>query len=332
MEQVKYLILSSVLLLSVFVEILSAETCATYQEARDLAFGKDRERATSILECRRKKFPDDLDSILLLSDLYWWSNQVSQSVELAKVFLKNSDPAVLNSSRIRMKERVSRLRIQAGFTEVLSKQRNSYEVSNTLDFRYWKKNHIGFSFLRDARFFDGGTKLEDESFSFSAVSVLNEKLYLEKELSYGPNADFLPDWKFKLVPHYVLTSGEDIYIGSTYSIYESSKVLALFLGVIIPIADRLSWGMRADFTVHPSRAFSIQQNLKWQILQRLETRLIFAGGKTDEGDAQLAGFLNLVGALKWYQYSWLRIQINASIYRGDIRDENRIGGGLELLF
>ena len=62
---------------------LSAKTCKTLDNARELFVDNKSAEALKVLECRVARDPVDLDSLRLMSDIHWWDNNPKESRKIA---------------------------------------------------------------------------------------------------------------------------------------------------------------------------------------------------------------------------------------------------------
>lgn len=314
----------------IFVQAL--EACPSYGEARSLYFeSQDSEAAIKALECRVSANDEDYDSMIFLSDLLWWEGYESRSREIAEKLVEAGVGGHANSLGLRLQNRIDRFRLRAGYTEVQTARRSAYEVEGAASVRYWKKNELNYRFLRDARLFDDGPDFADHAHRFGHIAVIGQHTYADLGFTYANDPEFLPDYRFEAEPHYVW-NGHDFSVGFVFSDYEATDVYAIKPTWLYTVNNRLQIGARTVFTFKPEQTLSFQLNTTIYWLPRLRNRWIFSGGKADEGEALISSFFLAYTGIGYNIFVDLIASLDLSLYRGDVRDENRVGGNLEYSF
>jgi hypothetical protein len=141
-----------------------------------------------------------------------------------------------------------------------------------------------------------------------------------------------PRWGLLAEPHYVLKDDTDLSLGMRYNAYADNNVLLLIPKGHRPFSDSLSLGAQIYFAFTPEVLAASHLYIDIHLSPTLSMRSGISGGQTLEGLNLKDRFWDIILNLKYRGFVPLLINMGTQIYRGNLRSETRIGGGLEWLF
>lgn len=213
-----------------------------------------------------------------------------------------------------------------------SQNRFSHELEAKFQMRYLPTQQAFLSYQRLSRSFASASTLYDQIFTVGHISEFTLPLYIIASGSYSPSPDFSAKWAGFLDPHFSFFDRLDFGLGLEIKKYSQETSLLLKPSLYFDFIDRLAFFARSDFLVKPQRLFSFEAGLKVSLHPRFQIRAAGGGGKTYEGQGLSDKFKQMNFGLRWAVVGPLSLFANSQIYRGDLRDENRLGGGFECSF
>lgn len=319
-----------VLILSISSSI-EAQECESFDHARQKYFEGDYVQAIASLECLLKENPENLDVLVFLSDMYWWESEVEKSILFAQRAQDVGKLRENSAASLRLQKRLKRFRLRLNYTQVETQGRDSYEAFGMLSARYYKKNQIFYSLLRDSRFFNNGPKLSDHIHQFGHSLSAGKHVYLLNSFSFTKDPKFSPAYRYHVEPHFVWKEA-DYSIGFVYSDYNAVDVISLRLNLRYDFSSQFSSSLGLQFTVEPEQTVSFQNVTELHWSDPFSSRLSLAGGRADEGDSIVTDFFSIGLGLHYFFALGLEGFLEGSLYRSDARDEDRLGAGFELSF
>ena len=321
----------------ILLTALSADSCGSVQKAREFYARDEFAEAVSILWCRVEADSNDVEALRLLSDIYWWEGKTEKSAAIAQRLRGSKSLADDEALMFHTQKRLAKFDLGVLYEHIFGSNQESYLAGADVGYRYWKRNEVRYSFVRDSRQFSNGPLLVDHLHQISHTAVFPQRVYLQSAVSACFEADFSSRVALELEPHYVFRHGSDVGFGIKWSDYKSSQDVITFRpSWSMPLFDRWLVGLRSDFTVRPTRTLSVLGIVETYWFANFFSRALGGGGKGYEGDGLVDKFYTLAGGVG-YQFMpskdmALILELMASLYRGDIRDDNRIGGGVRLSF
>lgn len=313
----------------VFALPTEAGSCPSFQEALAL-YGEGQIRvAQEILECRAQNHPNDYDSLKLLSDLYWREGNTKASVKHSELLC---DKKLTDYYRVPACLRIARFRVYGLGFFVKSSRSKSYEVWAGASARYYKKNQLRFEYSRDSRKYKASTRQTDQVYRLGHIGVLSQNLYFDSVASYSRDPHFSQNWSIRVEPHFIWSGVGDVSLGVEYKNYDSEDVISQRASWSRQISALIWLRAQLDWTLKPERTLSFSELVAFQWSRRLQTQLRFGGGKTDEGSGLVDDFFSVGGSIHYRVMIPLLLKLSAAYHQGDIREETRFGGGLELAF
>lgn len=210
--------------------------------------------------------------------------------------------------------------------------RNGHEVNAAALYKYYKKNQLELGYSMIGKSYSNIEMKYDRMLRLGHSWNFNESVYLythaEKNISQHYNAD----WSIYAEPHFLPHPNLDLAVGGQWKSYPIHKAFNLRGLVALTPIDRLTLMGRSDIALKPERAIAGEGSLEFQIHPRFALRAGGGGGKSDEGDGLLDDFYQYFGRASFDLTEELKINALTQIYRGDLRKENRYGGGLDLQF
>lgn len=208
-------------------------------------------------------------------------------------------------------------------------------VGHEFDFKgaveYFDKNVIELGFRRDGRAYRDLPLSYDSIFHLKHVFTGFDHFYIEKEFEFSKSPDFSPELKLALEPH-VVWSKFDLSLGGGAKKYPRIWTLSLRPQIIFSIRDGLLFLARSDVELKPDRLASGEGVVQWTFLPGWTLRLGGGGGKTDEGSGLDDDFYQTSMGLWWQILPAIRLRTSSQIYRGDLRKEFKLGGGVDCFF
>ncbi|MBN8554452.1 MAG: hypothetical protein J0L93_03315 [Deltaproteobacteria bacterium] len=207
-----------------------------------------------------------------------------------------------------------------------------HEVDFHFDYRYHKKNSFGGLFSRLSRTYEGAPTLTDFVWGVQQSFHLSDSIYLESSATYVKEPKFSEKWSAQAAPHFIFSDGSDVSISVKLRHYFSENTTAVRVSWNKEVLDRLIIGASADSVVRPVFVISGSGFIDWTHFEKISNRFAIAGGKTYEGDRLRDKFFQISNRVGWRFIQSAMIYIDGSLYRGDRRDENKIGTGFECYF
>lgn len=310
---------------------IEAQDCESFDHARKAYFDGDFTGSVSTLDCLLQKNPENIDALVFLSDLYWWEADVQKSIQYAQKAQNSGKLRKTSSSSLRLQKRLKHFRLRLNYTQVQAKGRDSYEAFGMFSARYYKKNQIFYSLLRDSRLFNSGPKLSDHIHQFGHSLSAGKNVYLLNSFSFTKDPKFSPRYRYQIEPHFVWKAA-DYSVGFVYSDYSAVDVASLRLNFRYDFSGQLSSSLGAQFTLEPEQTVSFQNVTEFHWSDPFSNRLTLSGGRADEGDSIVTDFFFVALGFNYFFSRGLEGFLEGSLYRSDARDEDRIGAGFELSF
>ena len=205
------------------------------------------------------------------------------------------------------------------------------EAHGELDWRFLGRDHVIAGYQRLQRIFLGTPAAIDSLFNFEYSRLQGERSYTLFKAGFSTTHVFSPVWTAGIEPHYTLHDDSDIGLEARYSHYVGQEV-ALAAPSWRHVYGDWTTTVRVFITVAGSVLPSALGSVAWAMHPRFEPRFTVAGGKTLEQVNLTDKFHSLAGELGWHVRPNLIARVLGSIYRGDVRTENRVGVGGEWLF
>jgi hypothetical protein len=307
--------------------------CAELQAAREAYQAGNTQKALGILDCRIQQDSKDLRAKQLQSDILWWENQEEQSEEVATRLYEQPESAALPGLRIALSRRIHRTRASVGAEGISHDGLNTLGLSGELSHRYSGKSYVAASFARPSRIFKNATdSVSDTQFRLAHLGPIARYAYLEASVAYAHDPLFLPEWIYAAQPHYIFADGSDVSLGLKLNAYPSRNVFELAPEWVQPVSARWTLGARANAQFATN--FLLAGTLYGEALLSpgFSVRASFSGGRAlESASAETDFWSGTLGAGLPLSPRFL-VRVNGTLFRGDFRDENRLGGGIDYLF
>jgi hypothetical protein len=220
-------------------------------------------------------------------------------------------------------------RLQADYVDG-RRDRSAFELEVGAGYRFPERHRLELQYQRLSRSF-GDSKRTDDLFTSFATYAFPRVWYVTAGAETCAHSDFSPLWGLSLDPHAVLPGEIDLGFQVRFRRYRDLNTWSLRPTVFWPAAERLSLLLRADIAIEPKAAVSLEGGGVVRF-EPVRIRLTAGGGKADEGEGLIDSFWQFSPSLSGSLSSKLQLFIRSQFYRGDIRRENRVGGGFEWTF
>jgi hypothetical protein len=227
-------------------------------------------------------------------------------------------------------EPAAELRSFAFFGQSYSKPRDSSFFSGGVNATYWRRNKLEMAYSFEHRKFASGVKFKDHQFRIMHLAFINRSFSAETELALTPGADFFPAREVTLTPHFYRVPF-DFFAGLRFRDYEKTNTLSLRPGVRADLSDSFAIQLQGDVGLRPSKSFAASVFVDQSLAQKIDSRIFFSSGKSDEGDGVFDSFSSVGARLKW-RAARVQPSVEYSYYDGELRSEQRYQVNLQAQF
>lgn len=210
--------------------------------------------------------------------------------------------------------------------------KTGHEVAATGLYQYYKKNKLELSYQSLGKSYLGVPMRYDRLLELGHYLNLNDDFYFYSRADFNFSQHYSEDWGLYGEPHWMAWRELDVAIGAHFKSYPHNKAFALRPNFYLPLFERLILRGRSDIALKPDRAVSGEGSLEAILHPRFSIRAGGGWGKTDEGDGLLDDFHQWSVSSHFRATKHLRLLAEMQVYRGDLRKENRFGGGLDFAF
>lgn len=243
---------------------------------------------------------------------------------IALIALTLCKDAVASSSNIRFFSDYSFIDGRAG--------RNGHEYNFTSLYRYHGRNEIELGYSMVGKSYAGVPMKYDRLLRFGHSLELNDQFYIYTNAEKNLSQHYSPEWSLYAEPHYIFIPEIDLGLGTIFKSYPIHKAVGLRPVASLQMTQALLLYLRSDIALKPDRAISGEGSLEYQIHPKILLRAGGGGGKSDEGDGILDDFKEFSSKATFTIADTIKINALYQIYRGDLRKENRYGGGVNFVF
>jgi len=319
---------------AIFIGLLFASfvvnaKCPVLSEARSLYLLGRTSLAVQALECRRQHDPNDVESLRLLSDIYWWTLESDSSLKVAQEGVQQATQTDLTRHFYRRQARL-RLSSDYQFTDGIQ-GRVGHEMEGRVAARYWRRNEIEGGFRQVGRAYRDRALSYDSVWMLSHQALLTPFFALGAKAEYSRHPSFTSEWLLSVTSQVYWKN----YEGSLEILtkkYPSEWSFGLRPTLQATLGEHWILGARLDLNIKPQLLASAEGFVDWTLLPPWGLRLAGGGGKVDEGQGLVDEFYQGSVRLSWDALKWLRLRTVGSLYRGDLREEIKVGGGFECFF
>jgi len=213
-----------------------------------------------------------------------------------------------------------------------SQDRFGHEIEGRIQTDYWENQQIFASYQRLSRSYVSASSLYDQIFSIGHNFSFQLPLSVLVSGSYSPSPDFSAQWAGLLEPHLILVDRLDFGLGVQIKKYSQETSILLRPSGEWTFSDAFSAFARGDLLMKPQNLGALEAGIRWLPVPKFQIRMGAGVGKTYEGVGLSDSFKQINAALKFRVVDYLALMVLGQIYRGDLRDENRFGGGIECSF
>jgi hypothetical protein len=299
--------------------------CSGWNTARQQYFGGEVEKCFEILEAC------DLnpEALRFYSDALWWEGRVEKSLQVSEKLARLAPQDREIQFHVAKRKLRWSLGIEGG--AVFSENGSYAEFGSSLQVRYYERNSLRLSYLRQARALASGRKLSDHQLGLEHSWIASRSWYLETSVFGSPDDEFLPRLDFRFDPHFVYDRF-DFHLGARYSYYRLVKdAVSLKPSVSIDLSDRLRVSVGSDLMIRPKFTASGSADLNYFWRYDFSTGVLAGLGKSYEGDGIQDPFWTLGLRCVYSILPRMKIRVSSERYKSDLRDEYRVSGGLEVL-
>jgi hypothetical protein len=322
------MMMASIFLLSFFSGAL--DTCPDLQDFQKR--WRSGFESSTVKDSQCLESSDDPESLHWRSDLLWWIQDERASRRVADRAVHLLKPDSDGALRVELLRRGLRWGIRGDYAgTVVDQERINHEFGISLSYNYWKTHRLVAGVQRLIRTYPGTSRLQDLQYRLAHTYVADSKFYLENEVLLSPESHFSPRFSALVSPHFVFSDSTDIEIGLRASHYSLNNTWTSSLAIRRDLIAEIFGELRGSFLFRPEIATSGQIMVGRQFGLFLLS-LKYSGGEVDEGDGVLDRFQQGSFSGAWNLNPWLKLHIDATIYRADLRDEWRMGSGIECFF
>jgi hypothetical protein len=210
--------------------------------------------------------------------------------------------------------------------------RNGHEVNLTGLYRYFQRNQLEIGYSMLGKSYRGVPMRYDRMLRIGHGWSFHHRAYFYSNFEKNISRHYGPDWSVYGEPHYLPLENLDLGLGAQWKSYPINHNFSLRPVASYEIFDVLILSARSDIVLKTERAASGEGNIEYKIHPRFSLRAGGGRGKSDEGDGVLDDFRQFTTQANFKLLDTLQIHANFQLYRGDLRKENRYGGGMNYYF
>lgn len=310
--------------------------CPSLSTARDWYFAGRVQDAIAGLECLKKAHPNDLDVRGMLSNVEWWQGNADQSIREAREAEAlnpwENDPEL----GIRLAERENPFHLTLLGDGVWGSGRSGGEFYSNLNYRLEDRDVVQGGYSHSSRKFgDDSPVLQDDNIRIGYIHLEGDRTYIETFASYSPEHNFSPEVSLGVAPHYVFKDDSDVsfLVGfEHFYSYEGSQEVVILSPDWRKSLDLLTLDLRVNLLISSEFIPSVLGTASYRIDPKTSIGASIGGGRGLEAPQLTDSFYTVGAVVTRFLRADFSLNLQCTLYRGQIYSENRVGLGADWFF